>query len=74
MQDVYPPNMQRIIPYMFCIGLIGIFMLVLMRQKFIIDYRLHFPSGTATGVLIAGFHTPKGELAAREQVRTLQVS
>ena len=57
-QDVYPPNMQRIIPYMFCIGLIGIFMLVLMRQKFIIDYRLHFPSGTATGVLIAGFHTP----------------
>ena len=59
--------MQRIIPYMFCIGLIGIFMLVVMRKKFIIDYRLHFPSGTATGVLISGFHTPKGEAQAKEQ-------
>ena len=68
MQDVYEPVMQRIIPYMFCIGLIGIFMLVVMRKKFIIDYRLHFPSGTATGILIAGFHTPKGEAQAREQV------
>jgi hypothetical protein len=68
MQDIYEPVMQRIIPYMFCIGLIGIFMLVVMRKRFIIDYRLHFPSGTATGILIAGFHTPKGEAQAREQV------
>ena len=62
--------MQRIIPYMFCIGLVGIFMLVVMRKKFIIDYRLHFPSGTATGVLISGFHTPKGEAQAKEQARS----
>ena len=60
--------MQRIIPYMFCIGLIGIFMLVIMRKKFIIDYRLHFPSGTATGILISGFHTPTGEEQAKQQV------
>ena len=60
--------MTRIIPYMFCIGLIGIFMLVILRKKFIIDYRLHFPSGTATGILISGFHTPKGEVQARQQV------
>lgn len=59
--------LQRIIPYMFCIGLVGIFMLVVMRKKFIIDYRLHFPSGTATGILISGFHTPKGEAQAKEQ-------
>ena len=71
MQDVYEPNMARIIPYMFCIGLIGIFMLVIMRKKFIIDYRLHFPSGTATGILISGFHTPKGEVQARQQVIAL---
>ena len=63
--------MARIIPYMFCIGLIGIFMLVIMRKKFIIDYRLHFPSGTATGILISGFHTPKGEVQARQQVTAL---
>ena len=60
--------MQRIIPYMFCIGLIGIFMLVIMRKKFITDYRLHFPSGTATGILISGFHTPTGEEQAKQQV------
>ena len=66
-QDVYEPVMQRIIPYMFCIGLVGIFMLVVLRKKFIIDYRLHFPSGTATGILISGFHTPKGEAQAKEQ-------
>ena len=70
MQDIYEPVMQRIIPYMFCIGLVGIFMLVVMRKKFIIDYRLHFPSGTATGVLISGFHTPKGEAQAKEQARS----
>lgn len=68
MQDVYEPTLQRIIPYMFCIAIIGIFMLVVMRKKFIIDYRLHFPSGTATGILISGFHTPKGEAQARQQV------
>lgn len=68
MQDIYQPVMQRIIPYMFCIGLIGIFMLVIMRKKFIIDYRLHFPSGTATGILISGFHTPMGEEQAKQQV------
>ena len=66
-QDVYEPVMHRIIPYMFCIGLVGIFMLVVLRKKFIIDYRLHFPSGTATGILISGFHTPKGEAQAKEQ-------
>ena len=68
MQDVYEPTLKRIIPYMFCIGIVGIFMLVIMRKRFIIDYRLHFPSGTATGILISGFHTPKGEAQARAQV------
>ncbi len=59
--------MSRTIPYMFCIAFSGIFMLVLMRKKFIIDYRLHFPSGTATGILITGLHTPKGETQAHQQ-------
>ena len=54
---------------MFCIGLIGIFILVVLRKRFIIDYRLHYPSGTATGILISSFHTPKGEEAAKQQVK-----
>ena len=67
-QDVYEPEMKRIVPYMLCIGLIGIFTLVVLRKRFVIDYRLPFPSGTATGTLISSFHTPKGEAAAQAQV------
>ena len=65
--------MKRIVPYMFCIGLIGIFTLVILRKRFIIDYRLPFPSGTATGTLISSFHTPKGEAAARAQVTLTKI-
>lgn len=31
----------------------------------IIDYKLAYPSGTATAVLINGFHTPKGDEMAK---------
>lgn len=31
----------------------------------IIDYKLTYPSGTATAVLINGFHTPKGDKMAK---------
>lgn len=31
----------------------------------IIDYKLTYPSGTATAVLINGFHTPKGDENAK---------
>ncbi|KAL0321588.1 UNVERIFIED_CONTAM: putative metal-nicotianamine transporter YSL9 [Sesamum calycinum] len=35
----------------------------------IIDYKLRYPSGTATAVLINGFHTTKGDKMAKKQVR-----
>ncbi|KAG6714289.1 hypothetical protein I3843_05G180300 [Carya illinoinensis] len=35
----------------------------------IIDYKLTYPSGTATAILINGFHTPKGDEMAKKQVR-----
>lgn len=31
----------------------------------VIDYKLPYPSGTATAVLINGFHTSKGDKMAR---------
>jgi hypothetical protein len=31
----------------------------------VIDYKLTYPSGTATAVLINGFHTPRGEENAK---------
>ena len=33
-------------------------------QLLVIDYRLTFPSGSATGIMIKGFHTPLGEKLA----------
>ncbi|XP_048539993.1 iron-phytosiderophore transporter yellow stripe 1-like [Triticum urartu] len=34
----------------------------------VVDYKLTYPSGTATAVLINGFHTPKGDKNAKKQV------
>ncbi|CAI0452622.1 unnamed protein product [Linum tenue] len=39
------------------------------RSIMIIDYKLSYPSGTATGALINGFHTRKGHKMARKQVQ-----
>ncbi|KAL0340945.1 UNVERIFIED_CONTAM: Metal-nicotianamine transporter YSL3 [Sesamum radiatum] len=43
--------------------------LVPLRKIMIIDYKLPYPSGTATAVLINGFHTSKGDKMAKKQVR-----
>lgn len=45
---------------MFLIGFTGIFAVTALRKVFIIDYKLAYPSGTATGVLINSLHTPAG--------------
>ena len=34
-------------------------------QALVIDYKLTYPSGTATAVLINGFHTTRGEENAK---------
>lgn len=39
--------------------------LVSIIQIMIIDYKLTYPSGTATAVLINGFHTPQGDKMAK---------
>eukprot|EP01018_Ginkgo_biloba_P009321 Gb_40333 [translate_table: standard] len=42
-----------------------------MLQIMVIDYKLTYPSGTATAILINGFHTPQGDKLARKRVRYL---
>jgi len=37
----------------------------MLVQIMIVDYKLTYPSGTATAVLINGFHTPKGDKQAK---------
>ena len=43
----------------------NVVMLFFFCQIMIIDYKLAYPSGTATAVLINGFHTPKGDKIAK---------
>ena len=49
----------------------GVFTVVFFRKLFIIDYQLPYPSGAATGFLINGFFTSKGEATARKQMNML---
>ncbi|KAG6515683.1 hypothetical protein ZIOFF_026112 [Zingiber officinale] len=43
----------------------GLFSLVPLRKIMIIDYKLIYPSGTATAYLINGFHIPQGRNLAK---------
>ena len=43
-------------------------MQVFLRHMFILRYRLPFPSGTATGVMINGLHTASGSAEGMKQV------
>ncbi|XP_042478644.1 metal-nicotianamine transporter YSL2-like isoform X2 [Macadamia integrifolia] len=63
------PEIGWITGYLFVSSFVGILALVPLRKAMIIDYKLTYPSGTATAVLINGFHTTKGDKIAKEQVR-----
>lgn len=54
--------------FLFVTSFVGLLALVPLRKIMIIDYKLAYPSGTATAVLINGFHTPKGDQMAKKQV------
>ncbi|KAF5938497.1 hypothetical protein HYC85_022756 [Camellia sinensis] len=54
--------------FLFVVCFIGLFVLIPLRKILIVDYKLTFPSGMATAVLINGFHN-QGEKMARKQVR-----
>ncbi|GJX86452.1 oligopeptide transporter OPT superfamily protein [Tanacetum coccineum] len=54
--------------YTFLICFAGLFVLIPLRKILIVDYKLIFPSGTATAVLINGFHS-QGDEMAKKQVK-----
>ncbi|KAK9868357.1 hypothetical protein WJX84_007164 [Apatococcus fuscideae] len=69
--DVVEPVASKVFPLMFLTGFLGIFFLVNIRRMLIIDFRLPWPSSTATGVLINSFHHAAGEATAWKQMRCL---
>ncbi|GLJ52597.1 hypothetical protein SUGI_1119450 [Cryptomeria japonica] len=66
---VKEPALGWMIGFLFVVTFIGILALVPLRKVLIIDHKLTYPSGTATAVLINGFHTPYGDKLARKQVK-----
>ncbi|KAL4302747.1 hypothetical protein GQ457_10G015240 [Hibiscus cannabinus] len=65
------PSLGWIIGFLFVVSFLGLFSVVPLRKIMIIDFKLTYPSGTATAHLINSFHTPQGAKLAKKQVRTL---
>ncbi|KAI3919214.1 hypothetical protein MKW92_035995 [Papaver armeniacum] len=63
------PGIGWMTGFLFATGFVGLLSLVPLRKVLIIDYRLAYPSGIATAVLINGFHTPQADKASKEQIR-----
>ncbi|KAL2556278.1 Metal-nicotianamine transporter YSL3 [Forsythia ovata] len=62
------PGLDWMIGFLFVVSFLGLLALIPLRKIMIIDYRLPYPSGTATAVLINGFHSLKGDQMAKNQV------
>lgn len=70
-EDVKNPSLGWMISFMFVVSFLGLFSLVALRKVMVIDYKLTYPSGTATALLINSFHTNTGAELAGKQVRCL---
>ncbi|KAJ6839949.1 putative metal-nicotianamine transporter YSL14 [Iris pallida] len=70
-QNIKDPKLGWMIGFLFVVSFLGLFSLVPLRKIMIIDYKLIYPSGTATAYLINGFHTPEGAKLAKKQVKML---
>uniref|UniRef100_A0A7N0UGZ9 Uncharacterized protein n=1 Tax=Kalanchoe fedtschenkoi TaxID=63787 RepID=A0A7N0UGZ9_KALFE len=62
------PGIGWMTGFLFLVCFVGLFVLIPLRKIMIIDYKLTYPSGMATAVLINGFHN-RGEKLARKQVK-----
>ncbi|RLM74249.1 hypothetical protein C2845_PM15G25250 [Panicum miliaceum] len=69
--NVKNPALGWMIGFLFIVSFLGLFSVVPLRKIMIIDYKLIYPSGTATAHLINSFHTPQGAKLAKRQVKTL---
>ncbi|GLJ49373.1 hypothetical protein SUGI_1044550 [Cryptomeria japonica] len=70
-EDVKNPSLGWMIGFVFAVSFLGLFSVVPLRKVMVIDYKLTYPSGTATALLINSFHTPQGAETARLQVQCL---
>ncbi|XP_076889185.1 putative metal-nicotianamine transporter YSL7 [Bidens hawaiensis] len=69
--NIKNPSLGWIIGFLFVVSFIGLCSVVPLRKIMIIDFKLIYPSGTATAHLINSFHTSKGAKLAKQQVNAL---
>ncbi|KAK1408765.1 hypothetical protein QVD17_40797 [Tagetes erecta] len=69
--NVKNPSLGWMIGFLFIVSFIGLCSVVPLRKIMIIDFKLIYPSGTATAHLINSFHTPQGAKLAKKQVSAL---
>ncbi|CAN0916891.1 Probable metal-nicotianamine transporter YSL7 [Linum grandiflorum] len=70
-QNIKDPSLGWMISFLFVVSFLGLFSVVPLRKIMVIDFKLTYPSGTATAHLINSFHTPQGAKLAKKQVRAL---
>ncbi|KAK4282235.1 hypothetical protein QN277_013635 [Acacia crassicarpa] len=70
-EDVINPGLLWMIGFTFVVSFLGLFSLVPLRKVMVMDYKLTYPSGTATAMLINSFHTISGAELAGKQVQQL---
>ncbi|KAK7387330.1 hypothetical protein VNO78_28051 [Psophocarpus tetragonolobus] len=69
--DIKDPSLGWMIGFALVVSFLGLFSVVPLRKIMIIDFKLTYPSGTATAHLINSFHTADGAKLAKKQVRLL---
>ncbi|XP_043715770.1 probable metal-nicotianamine transporter YSL7 [Telopea speciosissima] len=70
-QNIKNLSLGWIIGFLFVVSFLGLFSVVPLRKIMVIDFKLIYPSGTATAHLINSFHTPHGAKLAKKQVMAL---
>ncbi|XP_047316071.1 probable metal-nicotianamine transporter YSL7 [Impatiens glandulifera] len=69
--NIKNPALGWMIGFLFIVSFLGLFSVLPLRKIMIIDFKLVYPSGTATAHLINSFHTPQGAKLAKKQVEIL---
>ncbi|KAI3761883.1 hypothetical protein L1987_52305 [Smallanthus sonchifolius] len=64
-EDTKNPGLLWMTGFMFIVSFLGLFSLLPLRKVMLMDYKLTYPSGTATAMLINSFHTTTGAELAR---------
>ncbi|XVF13888.1 hypothetical protein REPUB_Repub09cG0008000 [Reevesia pubescens] len=70
-EDIKNPGLGWMTGFLFVVSFLGLFSLTPLRKVMVLDYKLTYPSGTATAMLINSFHTNTGAELAGKQVNCL---